>query len=105
MRRDRAVVLAQVGGELATVLAARVAAGAERAAAVPGQPVARRRVEVLTEAQLAQLALERPLRLSVRNGWAELAAEYHADRHANPSFFHCCRGRAGARRKLVLPRT
>src|SRR3954453_22011768 len=78
---DRSVVLAQHRLEVAAVLAAGVARGAVDAAAVPGQPVPGVGLDVLAEAQVEHLALERRLRLVVRARPADVAGEDRPDRH------------------------
>src|SRR4051794_4118283 len=76
---DAAVVLAQVGGQIAAVVRAGIADRAERSAPVPHEPAAGQSIEVLAAA--AQLPLEAALRLVVRDGVAELTAEDHPDGH------------------------
>jgi hypothetical protein len=54
----QAVLLAEHRLELTSVLAARVLLWAVDAAAMPGQPTARLRVDVLAVSQIEQLVLE-----------------------------------------------
>jgi hypothetical protein len=63
------------------MLTAGVAVRTVDAAAMPRQPPPRFGVDVLAVAQVEHLAFERPLGLGIRVRPADLAAEYHSDRH------------------------
>ena len=79
---ERAVVLAQIGGQVSAVLGARVAGGPERARARARRASARaaRRGTRRTRARAAGRSRLRWVSASGRRG-AELAAEDHADGH------------------------
>ncbi len=81
MRADAAVVLADLGLELAAMVAARVTVASVEAASVPHQPVTGVGVEVGAEEQLLELRLERAPRRRVGLGAAELTPEEDLDRH------------------------
>jgi hypothetical protein len=74
-------MLAQQRLELASMATARVAMRAVHPAPVPRQPAARIGVDVLSVAEVEQLALERQLGLGVGSRPADVAPEHDHDRH------------------------
>lgn len=81
MPAQSSVVLAQYRFELAAMGSAGIAVWAVDAAAVPGEPAAGLGIYVLAVAEIKHLVLQRNLGLRVRMGAAELASEYHCNRH------------------------
>ena len=81
MEADGAVVLAEVGDEVAAVLLAGVAGRAEEASAVEDEPAAGESVLVFAERGLAHGLDEADLGQGVGLRVAVLAAEAQADRH------------------------
>ncbi len=80
LRGDRAVVLAQVGGQVPSVLGARVASGSERPAAEPHQPPPRRHLRYSPNASSRNWR-SRASWVADPGAPAELAAEDDPGRH------------------------